>query len=407
MRRVVVTGAGAICSLGTGVEGFWDALIAGRSGATVREVEGLGPVVVCPVADADVDDAAKRRFGQRESRRMDRVGRLAALAGAEALEQAGSHRLPPERVGASLGCAHGGTQTLLEAHEALLLRGADRVSPFAVALSLPNSACAAMTRALSLKGPSNASATACAAGTDAIGIALWHIRHGGADMMVAGGAEAAVTPVALAAYAKAGALSPSVDNPAEASRPFDSARNGFVMGEGAGVLVLEERDHALARGATILAEVAGYGASCDAGHLTDPDPKGAGAARAITAALADARVAASDVGYVNAHATSTPSGDVAEARALHAAKVDHAWVSATKASHGHTLGAAGGVEAVATVLALHRGLLPPTRNLTHPDGAVHLRHVTVPYSVQVDVAISNSFGFGGHNACLVFTRHGA
>ena len=399
--RVVVTGLGVVSSIGIGADAFWSALLDGVSGARLVDVEGIGTITAFTV---DADEVARERFGQREVRRMDRAGRMAALAGALALDEAGELGCAPERVGAVLGSAHGGAETLMEAHRTFLERGADRVSPFSVALSLQNSPVAAMTRMLGLRGPSGSCGTACAAGTDAIGMAVSAIRDGRADVMLAGGAEAPLSPVVVAGYLQAGALTRSTDT-GSASRPFDAHRDGFVMGEGAGVLVLENRDHALARGATILAEIAGYGSSCDAAHLTDPDPDGTGAARAITAALADAGLAPADIGYVNAHATSTPAGDVAEAAALTRAGLAGAPVSATKASHGHGLGAAGGMEAVATVLAIHRGVLPHTRSLADPDPAIILDHVTEPRTVSVDAAISNSFGFGGHNATLVLARH--
>ncbi|MFN8123002.1 MAG: beta-ketoacyl-[acyl-carrier-protein] synthase family protein [Thermoleophilia bacterium] len=400
-RRVVVTGIGVVSSIGTGVEDVWSALLAGASGARAVEVEGVGSI---PAFTVDAEDAARERFGQREVRRMDRAGRLAALAGALALEHAGDLACTPERMGGALGSAHGGAETLMDAHRTFLERGADRVSPFSVALSLPNSPVAAMTRMLGLRGPSSSCGTACAAGSDAIGIAMSAIRDGRADVMLAGGAEAPMSPVVVAGYLRAGALSRNPD-PVTASRPFDVHRDGFVMGEGAGVLVLEERERAIARGAAILAELAGYGASCDAAHLTDPDPAGEGAARAIAAALADAGLTAADIGYVNAHATSTPAGDVAEAAALVRAGLGGVPVSATKSSHGHMLGAAGGIEAAVTVLAVARGVLPPTRALADPDPAIALDHILEPREARVTAAVSNSFGFGGHNATLVVTAH--
>ncbi|MCB0872427.1 MAG: beta-ketoacyl-[acyl-carrier-protein] synthase family protein [Actinobacteria bacterium] len=402
MQRVVVTGLGVTCALGADVESFWAGLVSTASGAREIDVEGVGTIAAFPARDPD--DAAKEHFGARESRRMDRVGRFAALAGAEALRSGGAPDVRPEQIGASLGCAHGGTETLMEAHRAFLERGADRVSPFSVALSLPNAPCAAMTRVLELRGPTMVTSAACAAGTDAIGFAYRAIRDGRAPLMLAGGAEAPITPVVAAGYLKAGALSPSTRPVDERSRPFDADRDGFVIGEGAGILLLESLDHALARGASVLAEVCGHGASCDAGHLTDPDPTGSGAARAMLAALEDAGLTPDAVEYVNAHATSTPVGDTAEARALQAAGVGHAAVSATKAGHGHTLGAAGGIEAVGTILALSRGVLPATRNLTTPDDGDTLDHVTEPRHVHVEVAVSTSFGFGGHNSCVVFRR---
>jgi 3-oxoacyl-[acyl-carrier-protein] synthase II len=304
-----------------------------------------------------------------------------------------------------VGSVHGGADALLEAHRALLERGADRVGPLAIPMSLANHPCAAAARALGLRGPSAAPATACAAGSDAIGTALSMLREGRADAMIAGGADAPLSPLVIAGYVKVGALTPSVRPPLEASRPFDLGRDGFVMGEGAGMLLLEEREHALARGARIYAELAGYGSSCDAGHPTDPDATGAGPARAMRLAIEDAGLTPADIGYVNAHATSTTAGDIAEARAISLAGLGDAAVSSTKSAHGHALGGAGGLEAVATLMAFARDTLPATLNLEDPEPEAPFDHVLTPRSVRIGAAVSNSFGFGGHNACLVFARH--
>ena len=285
-RRVVITGAGVVTSIGTGAEAFWDALADGRSGAARVEVQGVPPAVAFPVPDLD----AEERFGRRDARRMDRDTQLAAVAATLALEDAGDPGLPADRIGVAVGNAHGGMATMDAAYRALYERGADRVSPFSVPLALPNAPAAGVARVLGLHGPSSAVCTACAAGSDAIGLALAVIRDGRADAMLAGGAEAPLSAFTLAGYGQLGALARGGGDtdPADLSRPFDRARSGFVMGEGAGVLVLEEREHAVARGARVLAEVAGYGASCDAGHLTDPDPTGEGPATAIGRALEDA-----------------------------------------------------------------------------------------------------------------------
>lgn len=401
-RRVVITGLGVESPLGHTIDGFWEALLAGRSAAVLTEIPGVGAL---PAFGLDEGDRARDRFGQREARRMSRAGRFAALATAAALEDAGTHGADPERIGASIGSVHGGSEAFEEAVAVMRERGADRMSPLTVPLGLVNSPVAAASRALGLRGPSSAVSTACAAGSDAIGTAVSWIRDGRADLAVAGGAEAPITPMVVGGYLRLGALSRGPVEPRRCSRPFDRARDGFVIGEGAGVVVLEERERALARGARIYAEVAGYGASCDAAHLTDPDPGGLGPARAIRAALADAGAAPEDVAYVNAHATSTPAGDVAEARALRAAGLGGAAVSSTKACHGHGLGAAGGMEAVATALAIHTGRIPPTANLDDPDPEADLDHVRGAARVaRLDWAVSNSFGFGGHNACLVLRR---
>jgi len=399
VQRVVITGVGILTAGGL-TEGTWQALMEGRSPATSMTVDGVGDVVVMRAADPDADG----RFGRRDARRMDRAGQLAAAAAGDALEDAGPLGVANERVGAAVGCAHGGAETQDAAFRALLERGGDRVSPLSVPLGLPNTAAAATTRAHRLRGPSAAPATACAAGTDAIGLALGVVRAGRADAMVAGGAEAPLAPVVIAGYGRAGALGGTADAPEAASRPFDRGRDGFVIAEGAGMLVLEERERALARGATPYAEIIGYGASCDAGHLTDPDASGQGPALAIAAALADAEVDPEQIAYVNAHATSTPSGDLAEARALVAAGLGHAAVSSTKSMHGHTLGAAGGIEAALTCLAMGRGVLPPTVNLAEPEPEPALDHLREPREAAVDFAVSTSFGFGGHNACLVLAR---
>ncbi len=399
---MVITGAGVVSSIGTGLDSFWDALAAGSSGARLVDVPEVGAVTACPV---NGDDAVER-FGRRAAHRMDRVGRLAAIAAAEAIERAGEHGVESERIGAVVANIHGGADTMYAASVALLQRGLDRVSPLVVPLGLPNSAVAAVTRVHGLRGPSSVVTTACAAGSDAIGLAVLLIRAGRADAMLAGGAEAAVSSFVVAGYRRLGALSTSGRPASEASRPFDRARDGFVMGEGAGILFLEERDRAIARGARILAEVLGYGSSCDAGHLTDPDPTGAGPARAIRIALDDARLDPRLVGHVNAHATSTPAGDAAEARAIDAAGLAGAAVSATKSLHGHTLGAAGGIEAIAAIMPFVRGVIPATANLVDPVADPALDHVRSTRRATVDVVLSNSFGFGGHNAALLFGRGG-
>ena len=401
-RRVVITGAGAVTPFGLGREALWDGVAEGRSGAERVTLEHIGELTAFPVHG--LAEAAEARFGRRDVRRMDRAGMLAALAGTLALEDAGDPGLPAERIGVAVGCVHGGAVTAYEAHRALLERGPDRVGPLSVPLSLPNGAAAATARMLGLRGPSTAPSTACAAGTDAVGAGLSMIREGRADVVLAGGAEAPLSPVVAAGYLKMGALSGSTRPAPEVSRPFDRARDGFVMGEGAGIVVLEEREHALRRGARILGEVVGYGATCDAGHLTDPDADGSGAARAIADALADAGLGPGDIGYVNAHATSTPAGDAAEVRALERAGLAGAPVSSTKSAHGHGLGAAGGIELVAALMVFARDLLPATLNLEERDDGGVLDLIDTPRRARPDAFISNSFGFGGHNACLAVAR---
>ncbi len=397
-RRVVVTGLGLVSAFGNEVDGFWDALLAGRSAATETLLEGLPPVPTCRVPEFPLDDVISRR----DAKRMDRVGVFAAVATAAALADAGRHGIPGERFGAAIGCAHGGAATVEEAQRTLRERGLDRVSPFAVPLGLVNSAVAGVARVHGLRGPSSAPATACAAGSDAIGFAYERIRDGRADAMVAGGAEAAIVPSVIAGYLRLGAIASLERGAAAASRPFDAARDGFVMAEGAGVLVLEEREHAEARGARIYAELVGYGQSCDAGHMTSPDDTGDGPARAVAEALAEAGIEASTVGYVNAHATSTPVGDRAEAIALRRAGLAAVPVSSTKGQHGHTLGAAGGIEAIATLVCFARDQLPPCANLDVSD--VELDLVRTARSAAPEYAMSTGFGFGGHDAALVFRR---
>lgn len=395
-----MSGASVISPIGTGREALWDALQAMRSGAGRIELEGFGSIV----AFMAPPDGAEERFGKKAARRMDRAGRLAAVTAALALEDAGDLQLEPHQIGTAIGSAHGGAETLHDAYETFFLRGSDRLSPFAIPLSLPNTAASAVARENNLLGPSTSIGTACAAGSDAIGAAYRLIRDGSAEAMVAGGAEAAVTAFVIAGYRKLGALSPGNGDPKLVSRPFDRARDGFVMGEGSGILVLEEREHALARGARILAEVAGYGQSCDAGHLTDPDETGSGPARAVRLALADAGLEPAQIGYVNAHATSTPAGDIAELRALAAAGLSHAPISSTKSLHGHALGAAGGLEAVAALMAFGRDVLPAGANVDDPEPDPAADIIRSPRPARIDALVSNSFGFGGHNAALVFKR---
>jgi 3-oxoacyl-[acyl-carrier-protein] synthase II len=399
-RRVVVTGAGVISSIATGREEFWDALQAMRSGARLVELERYGTIGAFP----SLPDDAEERFGRRNARRMDRTGRLAAVATALALEDAGDLGVDDQRFGCAIGSAHGGADTLHEAYETFFERGADRLSPFSIPLGLPNTAASAVAREHGLHGPSASIGTACAAGSDAIGTAFRLIRDGQADAMVAGGADAAITPFLIAGCKKLGALSPGLGEPTKLSRPFDRGRDGFVMGEGSGILVLEDRERALARGARVLAEVAGFGQTCDAGHLTDPDETGAGPGRAVRLALEDAGLEPGQIGYVNAHATSTPAGDIAELRALAAAGLSGAPVSSTKSLHGHALGAAGGIEAIAALMALVRGVLPAGANIDDPEDDPPADLVREPREAQVDAVLSNSFGFGGHNAAVVFTR---
>lgn len=403
MRRVVVTGAGAVTGLGTGADALLQAMVEGRSAISLTEVEGVGEVVAGRAVDIDVDE----RFGRRVARRMDRASQLAAWAAADALEDAGDLGLPAERMGSAVGSAHGGAGTIAAGQDVLIARGADRVGPLTIPLGLVNAPAATVARTAGLRGPSLAPATACAAGADAVGQAAQLVRSGRADAMLAGGADAPLVPIVVAGYRNAGALAIPDGRPAERiSRPFDRERSGFVIAEGAAVLVLEEREHALARGARIHAEFLGYGSSCDAGHLTDPEPGGVGPSVAIAEALEDAGRTPDDVEVVSAHATSTPAGDRAEAHALARAGLAHSAVFGAKGALGHSLGGAGALEAVLCAMAISRGLVPQTLNLEHVDDDDPLQaHVRAPRTGPVALAASTSFGFGGHNACLILAAH--
>jgi 3-oxoacyl-[acyl-carrier-protein] synthase II len=405
-RRVVVTGLGLVSPIGNSVDEAWEALIAGRAGAApITRFDASGHPVrfACEVKGFEVSDVVD----QRSARRMDRCTHLVVSAARQAERDSGLDVAPvAERAGVAIGTALGGVASFEETVLQLARRGPERVSPFSIVQTLPNLPAGWVSIELGTRGPLLAQSTACAASNMAIGDAVDAIRLDRADVMFAGGTEAPVTPAAVAGFAAMRALSTRNDDPATASRPFDGERDGFVMAEGAAVLVLEEFEHARARGAPVYAEVGGYGVSSDASHVSDPDPIGANAARAVQMALADAGVGADQVGYVNAHGTSTPAGDAAESRVLKLAfGADLPAVSSTKGATGHTLGAAGAVEAVFTVLALHHGILPPTINQTVSDPECDLDYIpNGARTEQVDVAMSNSFGFGGHNSVVVFRR---
>lgn len=411
LKRVVVTGVGVISPIGIGKERFLDGLYSGQSG--IRMISRFDttefPVkIAAEVRDFDPLDFVDKKMAKR----MDRFAQYGASAATLALEDSSfSVSEDPYAVGALIGSGVGGLDTFLEQTGVLLQKGPTRVSPFFIPMMIPNMASALTSILLGLKGPVNATCTACAAGTNALGDAFSIIRRGEATAMLAGGAEAAVNEVGMAAFAAARALSARNDEPEGASRPFDAGRDGFVMGEGGGVLVLEELQHALRRGAHIYAEIAGYGMTGDAFHLTEPDETGEPAGLAMIKALRDAGVDASEVDYINAHGTSTPLGDVMETRAIKLALGEHAarvMISSNKSIFGHCLGAAGGLEAAATVLAMEAGRVPPTLNLDTPDPLCDLDYVpNVAREAEVNVAVSNSFGFGGHNAAIVFRRwHG-
>jgi len=408
-RRVVVTGLGCVSPLGGDAVATWEAAVAGRSGiGPLRRFDTEGfPVRFGGEAPEELD------LGDtppKEARRLDRVIALAVAAAREAAVSAGlpDAKLDRERAGVSIGSGIGGIETLQESFRVLDARGPSRVSPFTIPMTIGNMSSGYVAIRHGLRGPNLCHVAACASGAQAIGEATRLIQRGDADLMLAGGTEAANTSLGVAAFAAMRALSTRNDDPQAASRPFDRDRDGFVIAEGAAVLVLESEQHALARGARIRAEVRGYAVTADAMHMALPAEDGEGAARCMRLALADAGIAPSEVDHLNPHATSTPAGDVAEARAIRAVFGRHAErlpVSATKSMTGHLLGAAGALEALFCIRALETGLLPPTRNLEHPDPDCDLDHVRgEARQATVRVALSNSFGFGGTNACLVFAR---
>ncbi|HYH99471.1 beta-ketoacyl-ACP synthase II [Hyalangium sp.] len=413
-RRVVITGTGLITALGTGTEKNWQAMLAGKS--------GIAPITRFDVAKLDtrfageVKDFQPEQFmDRREVRRMDLFAQYALAAAEMAMRESGlpigsdkPHGYQQERVGVIVGSGIGGIASLEEQHKKGLEKGFDRLSPFFIIQMIINMAPGLISIRYGAKGPNWSPVSACATSAHAIGEAWKSIRLGECDAVIAGGAEAAITPLGIGGFSVMKALSTHNDNPAAASRPFDKERDGFVMGEGAGVIILEELEHAKKRGANILAELVGYAANSDANHVTAPAPEGEGAARCMRLALASSGLNPEEVGYINAHGTSTPYNDANESKAIknvfgaHAKKLA---VSSTKSMTGHMLGAAGGAEAVVSILALLRGVLPPTINYTTPDPDCDLDYVpNQPREVRVDAAMSNSFGFGGTNAVLAFKR---
>jgi 3-oxoacyl-[acyl-carrier-protein] synthase II len=406
-QRVVVTGLGVVSPLGNTTERFWEALIAGCSGAgpiTRFDTSAYDVKFACEVKDFTVEGVLERK----EAKRMDRFVQYAMVASHQAIHHAGllGDGIDKERVGVVIGSGIGGMETLEDQHRALVEKGPGRVSPFFIPMMIIDMAAGQVSIQYGLKGPNFGTVSACASGAHAIGEALRLIRSGDADVMVTGGSEATITPMAVAGFTNARALSTRNDDPKRASRPFDQDRDGFVIGEGAAILVLESEDHARRRGARPICELAGYGASGDAYHMTAPCVDGEGAARAMARALQDAGMRPEDVTYVNAHGTSTPAGDPAEVAAVKRVFKDHAsrlMMGSTKSMTGHLLGAAGGIEAIAVALTLSRGTVPPTINLDTPDPQCDLDFVpNQARSQRVQAAISNSFGFGGHNVTLAF-----
>jgi 3-oxoacyl-[acyl-carrier-protein] synthase II len=409
-RRVVVTGLGVVTSLGRAVETFWDRILRGES--------GVGPITLFDVSGFRVqfggevpwNAEAENIANPKELRRLDRFTQFAMAAAADAVSDSGLDfsKEDPFRCGVVIGSGIGGLSEFESQHERLLHKGVDKVSPFTIPKLMVNSGSGHVSSMYGIKGPNFAVATACASAANSIGDALRAIQYGDADIMVTGGSEAALTPMGLAGFQNMRALSFRSDEPQKASRPFDMHRDGFVLAEGAGVVVLEELEHARARGARIYGELMGYGASGDAGHITQPDEEGRGAARAMAMAIADAGLNADRVQYVNAHGTSTPLGDKAETMAVKRVFGDHARrlaISSTKSQLGHTLGASGGIELVVCALTINRGVIAPTINLDTPDPDCDLDYTpNIARDATVDVAMSNSFGFGGHNASLLLGR---
>ncbi|MEX1316889.1 MAG: beta-ketoacyl-ACP synthase II [Synechococcaceae cyanobacterium] len=409
LQRVVVTGLGALTPIGNDVSSYWEGLSSGRNGVAGITLFDASRHA-CRFA-AEVKNFDPRGWLEpKEAKRWDRFCQFGVVAAKQAVADAGLSITDAnrQRVGTAIGSGVGGLLMMETQAHVLNDRGPDRVSPFCVPMMIPNMATGLTAIALGAQGPSSAVSTACAAGSNAIGDAYRLIQLGLADVMVCGGAESAITPLGVAGFASAKALSFRNDDPATASRPFDAERNGFVIGEGAGVLVLESLDHARARGARILAEVVGYGMTCDAHHITAPAPGGAGGAQAMRLALKDAGLEAEAVDYVNAHGTSTQANDSNETSAIKSALGEHAYripVSSTKSMTGHLLGGSGGIEAVASILAMEHGVVPPTINYSNPDPACDLDVVpNQAREAKLDVVLSNSFGFGGHNVCLAFRR---
>ena len=409
-RRVVVTGLGVITSLSESAADLFTRLCAGESGITAIKRWDAGKLPVRIGGECLNFDITRYGVDVREARRLDRFGQFGLAASINAVKDSGIDfkALDPIRCGVLIGSGIGGIETMQEQHEVLMTRGVARVTPFTVPRLMVNAATGNVSILFGLRGPGTAVATACATGSNAIGDAARLIQNGLADAMIAGGSEAALCKLGMASFCAARALSVRNDEPSKASRPFDRDRDGFVMGEGAGVVVLEEYEIAKKRGARIYAELVGYGMSCDASHITAPCEDGSGAALAMDLALRDAGLDRSDVDYINAHGTSTPLGDAAETLALKRTFGDHAGklaISSTKSQLGHLLGASGGVEAVATCLTIANGVIAPTINLDTPDPACDLDYV--PHTARpadVKVAMSNSFGFGGHNASLIFRK---
>jgi 3-oxoacyl-[acyl-carrier-protein] synthase II len=409
LQRVVVTGLGAVTPIGNTVADYWEGLTSASNGVEAITLFDAAQHA-CRFA-AEVKNFDPSGFIEpKDAKRWDRFCKFGVVAAKQALADSGLTITPDNahRIGVSIGSGVGGLLTMETQAHVLKDKAPGRVSPFTVPMMIPNMATGLAAIALGAKGPSSAIATACAAGSNAIGDAFQLLQLGKADAMICGGAESAITPLGVAGFASAKALSFRNDDPATASRPFDKTRDGFVIGEGSGILVLETLAHAEARGATILAEIVGYGTTCDAHHITSPTPGGVGGAAAMRLALEDGGIAADSVDYVNAHGTSTPANDSNETAAIKSALGSRAKdipVSSTKSMTGHLLGGSGGIEAVACVLALRNGVVPPTINYNNPDPECDLDVVpNTARELTLGTVLSNSFGFGGHNVCLAFRR---
>ncbi len=409
-KRVVITGVGVITPLGNDIESTWTKLVNGISG--IEPISKFDTEKFSVKVAGEVKDFQPEKFiDKKEIRRMGRYTQFAVAASKMAVEDAGlkiGENVDPERIGVWIGSGIGGIAEFEEQHQKFLEKGPRRVNPFTVPLLIPDMASGRVSIELGAKGINNCSVTACASGANSIGDAFRVVQRGDADVMIAGGTEACITEMTIAGFSNMTALSTNPDH-RTASRPFDKHRDGFVIGEGAGILILEELEHALARGAKIYGELAGYGATGDAYHITAPAPNGEGGARAMNLALKDAGLSPQDIGYINAHGTSTYYNDLYETQAIKKVFGDWAYqipVSSTKSMTGHLLGAAGAIEAVFSVMALKEGIIPPTINLHTPDEELDLDYV--PHTARkknVDAVLSNSFGFGGHNATLVFKRY--
>ena len=409
-RRVVVTGVGALTPVGNTAEEFWASLMQGRSGiGPITKFDATGYPTRIAGEVRNFDEA--KYVDKKESRRLDPYLKYAIATSTMAVEDAAldPKKIDGTRFGVLIGSGIGGITTLIEGEDVRRTKGFDRVSPFVIPMLIVNMAPGLVSMRFGAKGPNTSVVTACASGNHAIGDAARLIERGDADVMIAGGAEAIIVPITIAGFCAMKAMSTRNEEPEKASRPFDAARDGFVCGEGAGIVILESLEHAVRRDARIYAEIVGYGLTADAHHMTAPDPEGDGATRAMQLALHDAGIAPSAIGYINAHGTSTPYNDKFETIAIKRVFGDDARrlaVSSTKSMTGHLLGAAGGIEAVATVLALHHGLLPPTINYETPDPECDLDYVpNQARKVDVEYAMSNAFGFGGTNATLAFRKY--